>query len=285
MTDQQRINNLMGALSGVLTARINQIANALGLRFASGSASLVSLAVMAFLAFHLLLLLNIGLAFWLSDIAGSTPATGFFILAGVYLLLLVVYWLLRQHPEQRVRDRVARYVSHQTDNLNTTLSEILPMEPSEHLRQAYISGEPQPYHALELRYAEARRVARKAMLETKEEFAFVRANYLSIIGEAAHTQLSHRYKAYRYVAPVVESLAKSSLPKSQHMRHTEGTPQGETTSGRIGRAMGRVAPYLPYMSIAFNTLKPVLTAFAVGQLQGWLLSGLNKMLSRRSKRR
>lgn len=284
MTDQQRINNLIGAFSGVIKARVNQVANALGLRLASESASLVSMAVMAFLAFHLLIMLNIGLAFWLSDIAGGSPALGFFILAGIYLLLLVGYWILRRHTEQRVRDRVARYVSHQTDNLNTALSEIFPIEPSEHLRQAYISGEPQPYHALELRHAEARRVARRAMLETKEEFAFVRANYLSIIGEAAHSQLSHRYKAYRYVAPVVESLARSSSFKSQHMHYTEGTVQREA-SGRIGRAMGRVAPYLPYMSIAFNALKPVLTAFAVGQLQGWLLGGLNKVIGRRSKRR
>ncbi len=285
MTDQQRINNLLGALSGVVRARANQIANALGLRLASGSASLASMAIVAFLAFHLLLLLNIGLAFWLSDLTESSPAVGFFALAGIYLLLLGGYWLLRHRTEQRVRDRVARYVTHQTDNLNTALSEILPTEPSEHLRQAYISGEPQPYHALELRHSEARRVARRAMLEVKEEFAFVRANYVSILGGVAHNQLVHRYPAYRYVAPVVESLAKSS----QRGSHTQGAksnaPTGGAPSGRIGRAFDRMAPYLPYVGIAFNALKPVLTAFAVGQLQGWLLGGLNRIVGKRSRRK
>lgn len=284
MTDQQHINSLMGALSGVIKARINQMANAIGIRLALGSASLASIAIIAFLLFHLSLLLNVGLAFWLSDFTGRTPALGFFILAGVYLLLLIGYWILRRHTEQRVRDRVARYMTHQTDNLNTTLSTILPIEPSEHLRQAYISGEPQPYHALELRHAEAKRVARKAMLESKEEFAFVRANYLSILGEAAHNQLAHRYKAYRYVAPMIEKgLGKSYSTKSQHTQ-AEGAPKA-TNTGRIGRGIERMAPYLPYVGLAFNTLKPVLTAFAVGQVQGWLLGGLNKIIRRRSKKR
>ncbi len=46
-----------------------------------------------------------------------------------------------------------------------------------------------------------------------------------------------------------------------------------------------MAPYLPYVGIAFNALKPVLTAFAVGQLQGWLLGGLNRIVGKRSRRK
>ncbi len=281
--DEQRITSLLQALIATLRSRTNQGIASLGLCLSSGSASLLSIVVVGFLALNLFLYLNITLGFLLGSLSDGSPALGFLMLAGVYVLLILVYLLIRSRVERRVRNRVARQVVHVGDNVNAELDTITQLRVDEGYREAYISGEPEPYHALELRQAEAMRKARHSGKEVQREFTYILQNYKAIALNAAESQIKQRYPAYQYVS----SLASFLVPRETTKSKGAGTIQEEKYQrlrkriNRFDGALRSIRPYMPYINLAYQIVKPVATALLIGKTQGWLLSLLGMGKTRR----
>lgn len=267
--DEQRIGALIKALVAVLRSRLNQGLNASGMGIARGGGSLVSIVIVAFLALHLFLFLNIALGFYLGQVSGGSPAYGFLMLGGIYLILLLAYLVVRGAVERRVRNGVARRVTHLTDNVNTRLDTLEALRVDEALREAYISGEPQPYHSLELRRHEAGIKAQKATREVQVEFAYIRTNYVSMMSKMAQSRLAESYPLLRFVTPAIELLTPS--PKPSPSRGSTSPMASATEHTRLGKAIETIKPYMPYLKMAYSVIRPVATAFVVGRTQSWLL--------------
>lgn len=273
--DQQRLQVLYQTLVATLRARLNQLFGVSGQRLATGSGSLVSLIVLLFLGFNLFLFLNIALGFWLGSVmGGSSPALGFLYLSGIYVVLILLYLLIRRSVERSVRDRVARGVNHVTDNLNNDLDSLPALRVDPAYREAYISGEPHPYHALELRSQEARSTAERASKELYSQVDYLSTNYTRVLGSVAASTLEHRYPMAKLLTPLLGLLpggrssrgVRSGLPTSGGRATTS-----RLSSGPIGKAMDRLGPWMPYLKLAYQVVRPVATAFVLGRTQSWLL--------------
>lgn len=279
--DEQRIGNLLEAFVATLRARTNQGMTAVGQGISSFSASLVSLVVCAFLFFNLFLFLNIALGFYLGTLSGS-PALGFLMLAGIYLLLLAVYWLVHKRIERRVHNRMARRALHLCDNVNARLDTIPALRVDEAYRERYISGEPNPYYALELRKQEAAYQAYHAARELDKEVKYVRHNYGDMVRNAVQRYIVERYPAARYLSRLLDMFSSPSSGRTRktdsEYYNTGGGGMHPTKQTRLERWIDNVQPYVPYINMAYNVVRPIATALLISKTQGWLLSliGLRK---------
>lgn len=275
-TDEQRIYNILFALVGVIRSRFNQGLNALGIRVASGSATFVSLMILLFLVGHLFLFLNIALGLLLGSLAGGSPALGFVYLSGIYVLLILLYgFAFRARVERSVRHSVARDVHHITDNVNAHLDRIEPLAVIETYRETYISCEPNPYGALEKRRAEAELKVELASADVQAGIQYIRTNYADMARRKIGAHVAHRYPSIRWALPLVGVVMAGSKKETEPSRARTSTPKS-----RLGRVWAATHAYLPYARLAFNVLRPVLTAMVMSQAQRRLL-GLFTRNSRR----
>lgn len=274
MNEQDRIDALRGSAVGLLRARINQVLNALGIGLSDSSARLVSWAVLALVGINALFTLNIAAGFILGRVFGSTGA-GFLALSGIYILLGIIYILLRGRIESHVQARVARRVHLATDNLNTSLNQVSGLRAEHPYREAFISGEPNPYLSLTLRYNEAKRQAERATGDLREGVEYVRHNYGKIFGYMAQSKIP----AFGYIAPLVGLVKGSASPKS---KASEARPSKPRAIDLLERKVSGVKPYIPYIAAAYSYLSPVLSAFVIGKTQNWLIG---KLLGNKKKRK
>lgn len=267
--DEQKLYNLLFALVGSLRARLNQGLNTIGIRVASESASLVSLAVLLILGCHLFLFLNIALGFWLGSLGGGAPALGFLYLASIYLLLILVYVVvLRARIETSVRQGVARQVHHVTDNINAHLDGVEPLVVTTPYRETYISSEPNPFQALEARRAESEHKATLAQAEVQLQVQYIRLNYADIARRKIEAHIAHAYPNTRWALPLIGLIMSRSKPNSKQASHVSKL---STSSSRLQGILQTVQPYLPYAEMAFNALRPILATLLLSKAQRWML--------------
>lgn len=265
MNEQEHLDTLRKASVGLLRAKINQILNALGLSISDSSASLTSILVLSILAINVLFALNIALGLLLGEWLGSL-GLGFLALSSIYLLLVLIYLCIQKKVEQRVQVRIARRVHYTVDNLNIKLNQVEGLRPVAPYREAFISGEPQPYLALALRRDEAKRQAKMAKGDLQEGVEYVRQNYGKLFGYVAQRQIP----GVAYVAPFISMLSGSNR-KKQEPTIPENKPK---VISYIENKVTSLRPYIPYMVTAYNFLSPVVSSFVIGKTQGWLLGKL-----------
>lgn len=268
MNEQNELEALQSSGIALLRARLGQILNSLGITLSNSSASLLSWAIILVLLVNIFFVLNLAGGFLLGQLFGST-GLGFLALVGFYCLLLIIYLVLRPRTEAYVQDQVARRVHHITDNLNTELNQVPALRVEQMYREAFISSEPSPYHALTLRRDEAKRQADRAGRDLKEGVAYLKENYMKVFG----TMATNRFPALRYIAPI-KSLAGSA----GELKSKKAKPKAES---QLPKALGTVAgyvhgirPYLPYVATAYKYLSPVVSTFVVAKTQSWLLGKL-----------
>lgn len=273
MNEQEQLETLRNASVGLLRAKINQILNSLGIGISDTSASLASMAILALLVINLLFALNIGIGLLLGEVFGSL-GLGFLALAGFYLLLSLIYLAIKATVEARVKTRVARSVHHTVDNLNTSLNQVEVLRTVTPYREAFISGEPQPYHALSLRRDEAKRQAKQASGDLQVGVQYVRHNYGKIFGYVAQSKIP----AIGYVAPFMGLLGGKSAKSKPEAPAQTSKPQAVSY---LEERVQSIKPYVPYITMAYNFLSPVVSSFLIGKTQSWLLG---KLLGRKKRK-
>lgn len=283
MSDEQHINNLLKASVASFRSYINRGLGALGIGVSAGSASLLSLVIILFLGFNLFLYLNIALGFFLGEMSGGSLTQGFLWLSALYALLIASYLLIRRRIETRVRNRIARQVIHLEDNINAQLDTVEPLQVDEGYREAYISGEPEPYRALELRRTEAAHQAKHAGKEVKREVEYIRTHYGSIVMNAAESHIEQRYPAYRFLMPLVGLFRQPATKRPNTFGQAAAAHQA-SQPGRLTEMIDRARPFLPYLNLAYTILKPVVTTLIIGKTQGWLLGLLGLGRKRKGRR-
>lgn len=279
VNDHNPLKSLASALVAVGRSRLNQGINVTGHLFALRSSQLVTLAVVAFLGFNLFLFLNIALGFYLGDAMHSSPALGFLILAGIYVLLIGTYLLIRKRIEERVRNRVARRVAHLNDVLNQDLNRMEALRVDESYREAYLSSEPQPYRALELRRDEAAKQARRATETLKQDVDYLKRNYAGIATDFASSQLEQRYPIFRLL-PILFGSKQTRRPSSKPTHQLDKVIDTTTPWGKIQDKMN---PIIPYLHMIYKVASPIVSTFVLTRAQSWLLGGLMRLFTRRGK--
>lgn len=267
MQEKKVIQQLQHSSVGFIRARLNQLINLLGITASDTTARLMTLFVILALGLNIFFLLNLAIGYLIGEALGSI-GLGFLSLVGFYALVLIIYLLLRANVESRVRDNVARKVHHISDNINGSLNRIEKMRVEAPYREAYISGEPQPYNALRLRYNEATRQTNFASGELIKGTMYVRHNYMKIFGSIAQASVP----GYRYASPIIGLFGSSKSRSATATRERKEKPS--TILGFIENHLGKAKPYMPYISAAYSFLSPVLSAFIIGRSQSWLLSKL-----------
>lgn len=275
MNEQEHLDQVRSSFFALLRARLNTILFGAGIGAAGASARLMSLAVILILGLNIFLLLNIGVALLIGEYIGSW-GLGFLVLVGFYTLLLTAYCLLRRRAEAQVQDRVARQVHRFSDNLNSKLNEVEQLQVAPAYREAFISGEPYPYHALRLRVDEAQKQAERATEDLKRGVQYLKSNYMKVFGSLAQT----RVPSLRYIAPLLGIVRASKKPKPQAI----SASRRPAPVGFLERNLKAITPYVPYISTLYQYLSPVVSAFVVGKTQSWLvgkLLGRNKNKTKR----
>lgn len=267
MNEQKHIEQLQASLVALLRARLNVLINALGLGAANASAQIFTLLVLLILGVNIFLFLNIALGLLIGEWIGSL-GLGFLILTAVYLLCLAVYLIAKPRVEANIQDGVARKVHRFSDNINLTLNEKPQLLVSPAYREAFISGEPMPYHALSLRLDEARKQATHAGQDLQRGVQYLKHNYMAVFGSMAQRSVP----SLRYISPLISLMSAKKKRKPQAI-----DPQRRPASvSFFERNVQAIKPYIPYISTAYQFLAPVVSAFVVGKTQGWLISKLLK---------
>lgn len=267
MQDKEVIQQLKHSSVGFIRARINQLINSLGITASDTTARLTTLFVIVALGLNIFFLLNLAIGYLIGEALGSV-GLGFLCLVGFYTLLLIIYLVVQASVEARVRNNVARKVHHISDNINGSLNRIESMRVETPYREAYISGEPQPYNALRLRYNEAAKQTSFASGELIKGAMYVRHNYMKVFGSIAQASVP----GYKYASPIIGLFGSN---KAKSSTATRGKTQGQpAVLNFIENHLSKVKPYMPYISAAYTYLSPVLTAFFIGRSQSWLLGKL-----------
>lgn len=275
MNEQEHLDQVRSSFFALLRARLNTLLFGAGIGAAGASARLMSLAVILILGLNIFLLLNIGVALLIGEYIGSW-GLGFLVLVGFYTLLLTAYSLLRRRAEAQVQDRVARQVHRFSDNLNSKLNEVEQLQVAPAYREAFISGEPYPYHALRLRVDEAQKQAERATEDLKRGVQYLKSNYMKVFGSLAQT----RVPSLRYIVPLLGIVHSTQINKRQEAK----TIRRPALVGFLERNLKAITPYVPYISTLYQYLSPVVSAFVVGKTQSWLvgkLLGRNKNKTKR----
>lgn len=265
----KQLEQLQTAGVASLRTRLNQLFNALGLKVSTGSAQLLSLGVIALILVQIFFVVNLGVGMLLGELFDSY-GLGFLALGASYLLLLAAYLGLRPRLERRWQARMARQVHRLSDNINQELNSVESLRVSPEYQEAYISSEPNPYQSLRLRRDEARRQAQRAERDLRQGVQYIRANYISIFGSMA----SQTIPAYRYLAPVAALLDKERQRRAERGSQAEDSAVAPPWVRYVERHAKSLLPLLPYLSVAYKVLRPVVSAFVVTRTQNWLLGRL-----------
>lgn len=98
------ISEIITTLKDLIDVRIELIKRELKTRITSIVKRLVILVLMGLIGLFILLFLSFSLAFYLSEISHS-PFMGFLYVAGIYLLLLVILYFIRNSLQKKANRR------------------------------------------------------------------------------------------------------------------------------------------------------------------------------------
>lgn len=285
-TERQALNKLAQASVSLFRSKLNQGLSFAGLQGAKTTGRIVQYLILAFLLWHLFLFLNIALGLYIAEIYQASLAVGLLIVAAGYAVLILIYLLLRGVIQAYVQNRVARRAIDAIDAINQQIDTEpwLVVSPA-YREECIVTGE-KPYDDLSCRSLEAQRKSEFARHDVEVGVRYVQENYadiaISLIGE----RLEQVVPAYRYVAPLVRQFSSKERAKLNANVQTARLRSGVSpakNSNFLTRSLDYVRPYMPYLGVAYNIARPVVSAFLMTQTRGILWKALGFLL--RKKRR
>jgi ABC-type glycerol-3-phosphate transport system permease component len=117
MTDQQRLEELTDHLKDYVQTNIDIVKLEASGRLASLSTWIISSVIIGFCAALFVIFISIGAGFYLSFLLGDS-FTGFFIVAGIYLLIvLILFFGKKKLMQQPIRDAIVNVLIDEEDVL------------------------------------------------------------------------------------------------------------------------------------------------------------------------
>lgn len=285
-TERQALNKLSEASVSLLRSKLNQGLSFLGLRGAQTTSQIVQYVILGFLLWHLFLFLNIALGLYIAEVYQASLAVGLLIVAAGYTVLILLYILLRGVIQAYVQNRVARKAIDAIDAINKQIDTEPWLVVSPAYREECVIASEKAYDDLSCRSLEAQRKSEVARHDVEVGVRYVQENYadiaISLIGE----RLEQVVPAYRYVAPLVRQFSSKERTKlstnvqTARLRSKAYQPKEDSL---LTRGFNYVRPYMPYLGVAYNIARPVVSAFLMTQTRGILWKALGFFL--RKKRR
>lgn len=240
-------------------------------------ARLCSIVILAVLGVNLFLFLNIALGFWLGSLWGGSPAQGFFLLSGIYLLLILSYLCLRSLFEGKVRDAVANKSADIAERSVQKLEvvgedEVLVPSVPTFLRR------PVTYAELSRRVEVEQKNLAEHVDTVRFDALYLKDNYKGVATEMVTEKVTAKYPKLSYLMPVwglIRGKKRASLQSEQ--------PSGRVASEAYVRRVSTLAPYMPIVKLLAGIARPVLWSFLVARGQNILASLLGMKKWKRGK--
>lgn len=251
-----------GLLSGYMAGRL--ASNVL--------ARLCSVVILGILGVNFFLFLNIALGLWLGSLWGGSPALGFLLLAGMYLLLMLAYLCVRAWVEGRVRDAVAHQSNHLAERSAQHLEGILGGEELE-LKSTNFLQRTVTYDDLCKREEMELRTLTKYMDAVRFDALYLKNHYKDVAVDIVEQQVTTKYPILSYLKPVLGLMRPNrSVGSSTSFSQRRKDPKA------YARRSSALDSYMPVLKLVVGIVRPVLWSFVVSRGQNMLASmlGLNK---------
>lgn len=275
--DKQQLDRLTDSVVSFSRNKLNALLFGAASSVARTSGSLTTLLILVVLGCNVLLFLSIALAFWLSSLLGGSLAWGFLIVAGIYLLLMLLYLLLRSRTEACVRNRVAAQALRASGELNEGLDRVAKLRLKGHVvpyAQQW-AGRP-AYTAMVEMQQEAHFKADYALKQANKSGSYFVYNYKEVAKQAAFAEVEARVPGRKFVTPLLKLLGYRPTPRQ---------PRAEISAPRqSGSRVRGLEDYMPYIKFAVEIIRPVLVTFAISRLRGGIGYLLGLTARRRGKR-
>lgn len=247
-----------GLLSGYVAGRV---ASELIARFCS-------ILILAILGVNLFLFLNVALGFWLGSLCGGSPALGFFLLSGIYSLLILSFLGLRSFFEERLRDVVAdksaEIVERAAQNLNQAIEgEELEPSVSDFIRR------PVTYAELDQRIQVEQKKLSECVDSVRFDALYLKDNYKDLTIGVVKDEVATKYPVLGRFMPIWDLIAIGSLSGLQSKQAKE-----QKASKFYIDHGSTYSSYMPIVRILLAIVRPVLWRFFVSRIQRLLASSL-----------
>lgn len=247
-----------GLLSGYVAGRV---ASELIAKFCS-------ILILAILGVNLFLFLNVALGFWLGSLCGGSPALGFFLLSGIYSLLILSFLGLRSLFEERLRDVVAdksaEIVERAAQNLNQAIEgEELEPSVSDFIRR------PVTYAELDQRIQVEQKKLSECVDSVRFDALYLKDNYKDLTIGVVKDEVATKYPVLGRFMPIWNLIGIGSLSGLQ------GNQAKEQKASKSYINQGATySSYMPIARILIAIVRPVLWRFFVSRIQRLLASSL-----------
>ena len=255
-TDNHTPQDLLKHLTILSRRSIDYTVLSLGTIVGRGLSAVVTWCILGFLLFNLLLFLNIE----------SSPAIGFLYLACGYALLTLLFLCIRALVARSIRAYVARRTLRATLQLNHKISGIPYVNRVPYQTFAKEPDRERPYTTLQYAHNETMLDIDRAAGVVLRDTIYIKNHYPEMLSQ----RLRQETLGYISDIPILGRALQYISPKHQSPYTRRHRYQSKHTSSTPSPTEG-YQKYLPYLRMAWDFIRPTLTAIVLGKLQSGLL--------------
>ena len=265
-TDNHTPQDLLRHLTILSRRSIDYSVLSLGTMVGRGLSAVVTWCILGFLLFNLLLFLNIALGFALANWSESSPAIGFLYLACGYAVLSLLFLCIRALVARSIRAYVARRTLRATLQLNHKIAGIPYVNRVPYQTFAKEPDRERPYTTLQYAHNETMLDIDRAAGVVLRDTIYIKNHYPEMLSQ----RLRQETLGYISDIPILGRALQYISPKHQSPYTRRHRYQSKHTSSTPSPTEG-YQKYLPYLRMAWDFIRPTLTAIVLGKLQSGLL--------------
>lgn len=265
----ERLPRLWEVVIALFRSKFNVTIGSIGLLASITLGKVVWGIIITVIGFHLFFFANIALALYLGYVLGSM-FYGFGILALGYLVLLIIFLLLRGVIQGSVKNKVARSATNSLDRMNAQMDQVPVLRIAPEYRDATLTTRTRPLESLERSVFESNRRAAQAQVEVMKHVDYLRLNYKSVAADMANRMFSDKVPAYKFIQGLFGKNSSKHQTINRGYRPSSSSILTAPAGSLLGTLLDKGSTLLPYSGIILKIARPVLTALVLSKSRNLL---------------